>query len=596
MEKFETFGQIVQYLEKQPDNPTAFNIKNEGYWLPTSTKEFLYDLKRLTYGLIAMGINRGDKIGILSKPMPNWILADLAIILAGGISVPLFAKISDENFIYEVAQANVRFLFVGGSEQWKKFIRHESFFESVIGLNKYEYDHDILSFHEILKKGEALWHEKPKLFDQLLLELRGDDVATIVYTSGSTGAPKGAELTQKNLIHLITQDVFAWRPDEKYLSILPLPHIFARQIVYIMLTWGVSIYFLGDLLEFAPVCRELEPNLMIVVPRLLEKVHEGFVNQIKKQPKWLKFLGNQALLHAAKPKKNLLQKYILTPFFDLFVYRKFRKALGTKWRIILCGGAKLNTELYQTFLTMGFPIYEGWGLTEASTCCVNRPGQIEVGTVGPPLPGIQVKIGNDDEVLVAGPTVMKGYYRYPKATQNAFDSEGWLHTGDKGKIDEKGFLTIIGRIKEQFKLSTGEYVVPCRIEQILAYNCPLIEMALVVGEAKPFASVLLFPNMKEVGKLKSEQGKQQMSDLDFLQTDIVKKQIQQVIDETNKKINKYEKMMKFRFILEPLSVEAGELTPTLKIKRDVVQQKYQEIIDAMYIPSGSEEASTKERS
>ena len=582
MKTFDHFGDIVQYLESTQDNPTAFNDLKGDHWHSISTKEFIYDLKRLTYGLIALGMKRGDKVGILSTPSAHWMMSDLAIMLAGGISVPLFSKISDDNFIYEVAQASIRFLFVGGGEQWRKFIRHQSLFEAAIGINDTQENSGVMSFHEILRKGEVLWQQDPLLFDKLLSELKGDAVATIVYTSGSTGAPKGAELTHKNLIHLIMQDVFSWKPNEKYLSILPLAHIFARQIIYIMIPWGVSVYFLKEPAKFARICKELKPELMIVVPRLLEKIYDKMVAGVEKRGKLVKKIGRWAVKLASLPKQNILQRLLYHPIANLLVYKHLRAQLGGHWRIILCGGAKLNPELYTFFLRIGFPVYEGWGLTEGSTCCVNRPGDVKVGTVGRPLPGIQVKIGFNDEILVNGPTVMKGYYRYPKATKETIDEEGWLHTGDKGKFDEEGRLSIIGRIKEQFKLSTGEYVVPNKIEQILVHSSSLIDQAMVIGEGKPFAAALIFPDLEELRAFKKEKGMENISDADFLLTKALKNEIEEALVKTNERINRFERVSSYRIIIEPLSVETGELTPTFKIKRSVVREKLQDIIERIY--------------
>lgn len=457
-----TFGDVVQYIEDNRSNPRALNIFENGEWKYLSTEQFIFDLKRLTYGMISLGLKRGDKAGILAHPSPQWNLADFAIIMAGGVSVPLFAKMASENLIYEVAQANIRFLFVQGEDQWEVYEKHRNLFEKVIGLDDHGKTAGAMRFHEILHQGEVLWEQQPRLWEELHSKLKSDDLATIIYTAGSTGMPKGVMLTHLNLCHLLTADVFKIESNpspQKYLSILPLAHIFARQINLLMMTWGVPVYYLNDLSMLTKVCQDLRPTLMIVVPRLLEKIYDVMLGKAKgiRNP-FVRKVVLQAFQIAKDPNESLFANWVLRPIMDLFVYSKLRESLGGNWRVILCGGAALDHSLNRFYVRIGIPIYEGWGLTEGSTTCVNYPGNVKIGTVGPPLPGVKIKLAEKDEVLLGGPTVMKGYYRNPEATLAVLDEEGWLHTGDKGRIDEKGRLSIVGRVKEQFKLSSGEYV------------------------------------------------------------------------------------------------------------------------------------------
>lgn len=581
-----TFADLVQHVENKYTNSHALNAREGMYWKSVSTQEMIFDIKRLAYGLIKLGLKKGDAVGILALSSPKWTIADLAIIMAGGITVPIFANLSNDNFVYEVAQANVRFLFVEGEEQWQMFAEHSNLFEKVIGFEELNSEHGALSYHEILMNGEILWDKKPTLWDELIHQQNTDDVITIIYTEGSTGLPKGVELTHRNLLHLVNFEVFKWQPDEKYLSILPLAHVFARQITYIMIGWGVSVYYLNDLAQMAPVAMQIKPNLMILVPRILEKIYTAFVIQTQKEPNRIKrAIGTWAINLANSKKTDIISEYILRPIADYLVYRHFRKALGGQWRVILCGGAALSKTLYQFFLRIGIPVFEGWGLSEGSTACVNTPGHVKIGTVGHPLPGIKVKVGENGELLIAGPTVMKGYYRNPDATMTTIDSDGWLHTGDKGEIDSEGYVTLIGRVKEQFKMSSGEYVAPSRIEHILCTH-PLIDMALVVGEGQRFAACLLFPDPIYLRKIKALQKVENMSDVEFLQSDYVKKEMDALINKVNSKVNTWERLQQYRFILDHLSVENGELTPTNKIKREIVIEKYQAIIEGIYASKG----------
>lgn len=583
MKPIKTFADIIWRMEHVYDNPKALNYMEKDKWKHISSHEFVAKVKRLTYGLISLGLKRGDKVGILAYSSPNWVMADMAVVMAGGVSVPLFHNISNENFIYEVGQSSIRYLFVEGHEQWLKFGRHKNLFETVIGLDEHVEAKGAFSFEDVLKMGEELMIKKPELFDKLGKALHEDELVTIIYTSGSTGVPKGAQLTHKNLVHLINQEVFYWRSEnDRYLSILPLAHVFARQINLIMLGLGISQYFLNELPEFASVCKTLKPTGMIVVPRFLEKMYGVIYTKLQNSKGIKRKIGVWAFNLAVDEKETLFKKYILKPIAKLLVYSKIFKAFGGRFHVILCGGAKLDPKLCRFFLTVGFPIYEGWGLTEASTATVNRPGKIKIGTVGLPLAGVKVKLGEEDEILLGGPTVMKGYYRNDAATALALDEEGWFHTGDKGEIDEEGFLKIVGRIKEQYKLSTGEYVVPGRIEESICRS-PLVEMAMVIGEGKKHVSCLLFPDYDVMRQWKKMHNLMNLSDEEFLESPVAKEEIQRLIEQVNSKINNWEHIFQYRFILEKPTVDGGELTPTLQLRRRVVLDKYQDLVDSIYV-------------
>jgi long-chain acyl-CoA synthetase len=587
MDPLHTFGDVVQYIEDNHSNPKAFNYYEDGQWKHLSTEQFIFDLKRLTYGLISQGLKRGDKVGILAIPSPQWNLADFAIILAGGISVPLFSKIASESFIYEVAQANARFLFVQGEDQWQMYEKHRNLFEKVIGLDDPGEIVGATKFHEILQEGERLWEQKPRLWKELLSQLNGDDIATIIYTAGATGMPKGVMLSHLNLCHLISGDIFDWNPvEETYLSILPLAHVFGRQINLIMMAWGVPVYYLNDLAQLGHVCKTLRPSLMIVVPRLLEKMYDAMYAKVRGiRNRLIRSISLWAFKIARDPSESILKNWIQRPLANLLVYSKIRKSLGDNWKVILCGGAALDNSLHRFYLRVGLPVYEGWGLTEGSTACVNRPGEIKVGSVGPPLPGVKVKLIEQDEILLGGPTVMKGYYRNPEATQAVLDDEGWLHTGDKGKFDDKGRLSIVGRVKEQFKLSSGEYLAPSRIEHMLNQH-PLVDMAMVIGEKKKYAACLLFVDHAGVDRLKKELKKETLSDEELLAQERVKKDMETLLQNVNQRINHWEKLVKYKFILDKPSIEGGELTPTLKLRRNNILNKYEAVVEAIY--SGEE--------
>lgn len=579
---FGTVYDLVKYVENNYSNPNAFNYYSNGHWHGLSTEAFIYDLKRMTYGLISKGIKPGDHVGILANPSPYWTMIDFAIIIVGAISVPLFPNISDENFVYEVAQAGIRHLFIEGKDQWEVFNRHRNLFDFVCSLDpSVEYER-VTSLHQFLKAGESLWEMQPGLFDSMGEKLKPEDTMSIVYTSGVTGVPKGVELTQKNLLHLTPFNFYGWdRKKDTYLSILPLAHVFARQINFVIVGGGVSVYYLNDRNVFQKVCKELKPSMMIVVPRVLEKMYFAIDAAKDKGSSLKRKIVSWALRLAHRESVNPLVNYIARPIANFLVYTPIRKEFGDNWLFILSGGARLDPNLSLFFHHIGIPIYEGWGLTEGSTPCVNRPGLNKIGTVGTPLPEVKIKISDEGEVLLGGPTVMKRYFRNPEITEETIDKEGWLHTGDQGEIDEEGFLKITGRIKEHFKLATGEWLIPGRIEFALSQS-PFVDTAVVIGERRQFAAAFLFPDFNTIRKIKAQLSLTYMSDEEFLQSDLVKKEIKSLLDLVNSQVNFWERIKQYRFIMEPLTIENGEITPNLKVKREAVLQKYASLVDEIY--------------
>lgn len=581
MQPFKTISGVLDYVEHHYSSPSALNSLENDEWTPISTKSFLDQVRHLTLALVNLGVKKGDAVGILANPSPFWTIADLAIIMAGGVSVPLFANLSEENFIFEVAQTNLKVIFVEGHDQWILYERNRHFFNTVITLDS-KVKNKTITYEEALKLGELQENKNPELYVQLGENQKESDLASIVYTSGSTGVPKGVELTHGNLLGIAHVDVFQLRiKNDRYLSILPLAHIFGRALNLIMVAWGIDVYYFNDLKNLMNACQKVHPTILVVVPRLLEKVYTKIWLNARNAPPLKSKIALWALNLAEKPSKGVGNK-IQKALADRLVYSKLRNILGGSLRLMISGGAALNTQMAEFFTNIGFPLYEGWGMTEASTVAVNRFGKRKIGTVGIPVEGMQVKIDSrSGEILIKGPLVMRGYYRNPEATAAVLDADGWMKTGDKGVIDSDGFVSIVGRIKDIFKASTGEYIVPAPIEQELC-RLPLVDMAMVIGEKKKFASCLLFPNLEVLQNLKKAHGMNDVSDEDFLNGDIVKREIGHYLEELNHHLNHWEQIHGFRFVPHQLTVESGELTPSMKIRKDVVMKKYQRYIDEIY--------------
>ena len=581
MDPFNTVGELIRYIRTKYSHPNALNYYKNDAWHSISTESFLNQVKNLTLALVKLGLKRGDRVGILVPPSPQWTIANIAIIMAGGVSIPLFANISEENYIFEVTQTELKFLFVEGEDQWNRYTLHPAFVKTAIAFDRNSSNNGVLGYQEALNLGAELDKVQPELFAQLENEMKPTDLANIIYTSGSTGTPKGVELTQKNITALINQDAFDLnRPGDRFLSILPLAHIYGYTLNFLMLGWGVPIYYFNDLKTLGKICQDLHPTIVVLVPRLLEKIYAKMLSRVQEAGTMKKQLGKWAFDFAAHEHTALVEG-LIHPIVDKLVYHTLRESLGGALRIVITGGAALNPTLCRFFIEIGIPLYEGWGMTEATVITVNRPTGRKIGTVGQPLHGMQIKIAEGGEILAKGPVVMRGYYRNPEMTSATLDSEGWLHTGDKGTIDSENFLTIIGRIKELYKTSTGEYIAPIPIEQALC-QAPLIDMAMVVADNLKFASALLFPNFEVLETLKKLHHAANMTNEEFLKSPFIQEEMNKLIANINSHLNRWEQIRAYRFILEPPSIEAGELTPSMKLRRDVILKKYQKIIDEMY--------------
>lgn len=581
-----TVHEMLLRLENTPNkNPKLLGYLENDEWKYLSTDQVLEMVNRASYSLAAMGLKKGEKLGILAPPSPQWTILDLAISSIGLVSVPIFPNISEENFLFEVKQTEIKTIFFGTSLAWDLVQKNRQLFDKVIDMENPVPPQGAISFDEFLKIGDDLRKEQPDLVLRLRNSLKPLDVATIVYTSGSTGVPKGAVLTQQGIVATIDVKGFEWNEKEVdiYLSILPLAHIFGRNLNFASVGNNATTCYLQDPKAIAQACQVLHPTFFAVVPRILEKIYAKILSKIQNSHGLKKAIGQWAFDLANEENHNGFYKNIMHAIADKAVYKAFREAVGGRARIMISGGAPLNPHLYHFFEEIGFPILQGWGLTEGCPVTINLPLAKKTNTCGRPIIGNQIKISSENnEILVKGPVRMIEYFKNPEATARVIDKDGWLHTGDAGEIDDDGFLTIVGRIKEMFKTSTGEYIVPVPIEQSIA-KIPLIDVALVVAEGRKYATVLLFPDFEVLAKLKADHNMSQVSDEEFLQSDFVRNQIKQLLDSVNENLNRWEKVLDYRFVLHHLTIESGELTPSMKVKRDVLEKKFAPIIETMYV-------------
>lgn len=572
MKEWNTISDILRQVESS-DNPHSLNEPKGDEWVGLSSLDALRKIRYLSLAISQLGIKKGDCIGIMSSPCIEWTLVNIALLVSGAVVVPLFPNISEENFLFEVKETQMKVLFVRHLQPIPILDTHADLFDKIYEMG---------ALDEFYKTGEALDQKQPQRFQEMLKEIKPEDLSTIVYTSATTGMPKGVLLTQKNVVGHIFDIPVKVTPNSKYLNIIPLAHIFGYTLNILIFAWGGSIYYAADPKNFVADSKQLHPTITAVVPRLLEKLYLGFLDKLSSAGGLKGKIGLTALKLAYTEKPSFLYR-ALYPLWDKLIYSKIRAALGDSYEMIISGGAPLSPRLNYFYQNIGLPVREGWGLTEACPITVNllSPQGNKVGTVGLPFDGWKIRIGEEGEILVKGSGVMLGYHNNPELTAKAIDKEGWLHTGDKGTIDEDGYLTIIGRLKELYKTSTGEYVAPVPIEQMICRE-PYIEMAMVIAEGRKFASALLFPNVDVLKKLKVENNAAALSDEEFLNTPFMQQKVADHIENINEHLNHWEQLHAFRFISEAPSIEAGEMTPSMKLRREVVRKKYEHLIDAMY--------------
>ena len=571
---FKTYSELFSYILRNHTNKTYLNYRQDNIYKHISVKEFGNYVKFLAFALEDLGVNKGENVAIYTPSSAPWLIFDFALQLIGAISVPIFSNISSKNLNYEINDSNIKFMFTD-FELISNNLEKEL---TIISIS----DNKNINLNTLYEKGEKLFLENKYDLDELINSVNEEDTFSIIYTSGSTGVPKGVELSHKNIIsqlHCINKD-FHINQQDRALSLLPLAHIFERTVMSFYLSRGVSIYFVDELPNVGLLMKEVKPTMMTVVPRLLEKIF----NKIKAkvfEKKGLSLLLASAAFNRALNKKDDFS--LFDALYDKLVYSKFRESFGGELEILVTGGASLNKDIYQFFVNIGLNLYQGYGLTEFSpVICTNNPTHSKVGTSGLPLSDVEVKLSQDKELLARGKSIMKGYKNQPKLTAEAIDKDGWLHTGDLASIDKQGYITIHSRKKELFKTSTGEYVSVVPIEQELTKS-RFVDFAAVIANDKQYVTALIFADndtylqYKEKNKLKDT-----FTVNDFYSLPQVKSKIDAHINNINKDLNKWEHIIKYTILTKTLSIEAGELTPSMKICRAVIEKEYETDISAMY--------------
>lgn len=587
---FSNLAELSDYIGKNNLNDKLLNYqKDEKEWISFSSSKFSLNVKKLALGLKEIGVKEKDTIAIIAKSSPMWMMMDFAINSSQAICVPIFSNICDQNLLFELKDAKVDFAFCDSKESFKSLKRSKYKLKKIITFGLKKKEENVIEFFDLIKIGEKIYQKNPDNYNNLISKIKEDDVATIIYTSGSTGIPKGVELTHKNLISQIINTAKRFPLDSKNdraLSFLPLAHIFERMVASFYLSLGVSIYFIEDPKKVGYFARINKPTLMTVVPRLLEKVYTNIKNNINNAFIIKRIIGNLACNFALKnnpqEKQNFL-KILLYKIFDRIVYKKFRLGLGGNLKMMICGGAPLSLDIEKFFRNIGINLYVGYGTTESSpVIAVNYKKFNKIGSVGKAFPDVEIKINKDKELLARGDNIMKGYHNQPQKTKEVIDKDGWLKTGDLAKIDKQGYVTIIGRKKELFKTSGGKYVSPIPIEQNLLKYCDFLNAAIIIAEARKFVSCLLFADFEILEDYKAKIGQKNIDNSSFLKSDLVKNKIEKAIKKCNKNLNYWEQIHRYYLSDQPITIEKGELTPSMKPCRHIIEKNYQDKINEFY--------------
>ncbi|CUS83504.1 long-chain acyl-CoA synthetase [Candidatus Kryptonium thompsonii] len=589
MQNFQNLAELFEFGVKTYRNPKLLNYKSsEGVWKSISADEALNRVKNIALGLYQIGIGHGDKVALLSESRPEWTLTDLGIISLGAIDVPIYTTQALPQVEFILKNSESKLIFISTKQLYERVLpalRNVGLADKVITFEKVS--DDIMTLEQLEAKGEKLNKENPELYDQLKSKVNPDDLATIIYTSGTTGDPKGVMLTHSNLISnaVTCASLFTWNAtDEVALTYLPLSHIFERMIIYLYLSIGIQIWYAESIDKLADNLLEVRPTVMTTVPRFLEKAEERMLAQVQKMSPLKRKLFNWAMDIARQydPEKKFPISYrIKHKIADILVYKKLRQRFGGRFRFIVSGGAALRPDLARIFTAAGIPVLQGYGLTETSpVISVNRLERNRIGSVGPVIPGVAVKIAEDGEILVDGPNVMKGYYKNEVETQKAF-YHTWFKTGDIGYLDKDGFLFITDRKKDLIKTSGGKFIAPQAIENLLSASV-YVDKAVVIGEGRKFASALIFPNFEALKQFAQENNITYSNNSELVNHPKVQELYQKIVDDVNQHLAQWETIKKFAVIDGVLTIDDDYLTPTLKVKRRNVESRYRDLIESFY--------------
>lgn len=552
-------------------------------WVSISANEFYRDVVGVARALQQWGIAKGDRVAILSENRPEWAIADFACQLIGAVVVPIYTTLTEEQAAYILCDSGARVVFASTEKQFVKLtaIRDQTPVEKIAVMDAVETAH---AFHmqRLMLEGPK---ERDPQFDAAARSVRADDLATIIYTSGTTGVPKGAQLTHSN----IASNISAWLPRFDFgpgqisLSFLPLSHVTARNVDLGLLYRGATLAYVSFIDQLPKALPEIRPTIFVGVPRVYEKIHAQVDQKAKKFPaqqlyRWAKSVGRA---HREEIATGQTPDSFAWKLANWLLFSKVRAGMGGRVQVFISGGAPLGRQLAEWYADMSIRIHEGYGLTETSpVIAVNTPTEHKLGTVGKPLANVEVRIADDGEILVRGPSIFKGYWNNPQETDNAF-TEDWFKTGDIGHIDADGFLSVTDRKKDLIKTSGGKFIAPQPLENSLKHNA-LVAEAVVLGDKRKFPAVLIAPYFQLLEEWARANHIAFSSRQELVTQPRVLELYEGIVAELNRDLARFEQLKKVVLIAEEFSAENGTLTASMKLRRKVVEERYRERIEAMY--------------
>lgn len=582
-----TFDILERTLNEFP-REDALGGKKGSEWYTYSTAEYHKKSHQFAMGLMALGLKKGDKVATVTTNRPEWNFADMGMAMTGVVHVPIYPTLGEDEYRYILKHAEVKMIVVGDAKLYKNILPLANLLELDL-VYTFDEVEGAKNYQEVLDLGESKRKDFEKELEEIKATVQPSDLATLIYTSGTTGVPKGVMLTQDNLVSNFVSHsaMHHLGKDHRVISFLPLCHVYERSVNYHFQYKGMGVYYVGNLSQIVGAIREIKPHMFNSVPRLLEKVYDGFVAKGKELSgikKALYFWALNLTQHFEYNKKYGPILSLKIKLADKLIYSKWREALGGNIVYIVSGGAALQPRIARVLGMAKMYNLEGYGLTETSpVIAVNNPAknEMKIGTVGPVIDGMEVKIASDGEILCKGPGVMKGYYKAPELTDEVIDENGWFHTGDIGILEEGKYLKITDRKKEIFKLSGGKYIAPQMIENKLKTS-NLIEQVMVIGANEKFASALISPNFPLLHDWAAQKKLHYEDNKALIQLPEVVSMIQKEVSKINKTLGSHEQINRIRLVCEEWSPASGELSPTLKLRRNMVSVKYQHLIEDIY--------------
>lgn len=579
---FDILDQTVEIYNSK----VALSVKRNGKWEDFSAAQYKEFSDAFSYGLLELGFNKGDKIVTISNNRPEWNFVDMGMGQVGAVHVPVYPNMSDEEYKYIIEHSDARIVIVSTKEFYQKIKPIADLIPKVQNVYTFDQFPDIPNWLEVVELGKnniGKWKTK---LPSIKASINKDDLFSIIYTSGTTGLPKGVMLSHWNFMSNVlgTQNIYPLEFGHKYISVLPLCHVFEREVNYMVQSKGVAIYYAEKIDTLVQDIQECKANGFAAVPRVYEKIFDRIMLEGKKLTGLKRKIFDWAV--------DLGLKYdpVKSPGFMYnrglaiarkLVFKKWQQALGGEIVGLISGGAALQPRLARIFNAAGIPVFEGYGLTETSpVICVNYPEHLRIGTVGPVINDVAVKIAEDGEILAKGPNIMLGYYKSPEKTVEVIDNDGWFHTGDIGELED-GYLKITDRKKEMFKLSTGKYVAPQVVENIFKES-PMIDQLIVVGETEKFVAAIISPDFEYLNGWAFKNGIIYRDAKELIKNLKVVERYQEEVDKFNERLAHHEQIKRFDLTCRKWTPETGELSPTLKLKRKLLKQIYKAKLDFIY--------------